>query len=87
MAVITRITTADVRCVFADGRYAIMAGATGTDDLGVINRVRWNPQRAVMAVLTNIGGLYVGHGLAGGGRTVVTATAVTHDAGVIESGG
>ena len=41
--------------------------------------------RAV-AVLTNIGGLNVGRALASGCRAVVTATAVTRDAGVVESG-
>ena len=86
MAVITGIASGDVRCVLARGGDAIVAGTTGTDDLGVINRVRWNPKRIVVAVLTNIGGLNVGRALASGCRAVVTATAVTRDAGVVESG-
>ena len=86
MAVITGITTGDMRCVLANGGDAIMAGATSANDLGVINRVRWNPKRIVVAVLANIGGLYVGRGLASGSGAVVTAAAVTHDTGVIEGG-
>ena len=86
VAVITGISTVDVRWVFARGGDAIVAGATSANDLGVINRVRWNPQRAVMAVLTNIGGLYVGHGLAGGGRAIVTTAAISDDTSVIKGG-
>ena len=85
MAIITSIATADVRWMLAGGSDAIVAGAARADDLGVINRRRWNPQRTVVAVFADIGGLYVGRALAGGGGAVVTADAVTRDAGMIKA--
>ena len=55
MAIITVITAADVGWMLARGGDAIVAGATGADDLGVIDRVRWNPQCVAMAVFADVG--------------------------------
>ena len=86
MAVITGITTADVRRMFARGDDAIVAGTTGPDDLGVINCGRRSPQRTVVAVLADIGRRDMQWTLAGGGGAIVTTDAVARDAGVIEGG-
>jgi hypothetical protein len=59
MAIVTVIAAADVGWVFA-GRYrAIVAGTTGADDLGVIDRGRWNPQCVAVAVFADIGCQYM----------------------------
>ena len=62
-----------------------MAGSTSTDDLGVINRVRWNPKRTVVAVFANVGGLHVGQALAGGNRPIVAGTTGADNLGVIDA--
>ena len=84
MAVITGITTADVRRMFARGDDAIVAGTTGPDDLGVINRGRRNPQRVAVAIFANIGGLDVSRCLAGGSGAVMTINTAADDVDMIE---
>ena len=84
MAVITGIAATDVRCVFANGRYAIVAGTTGADHLGVINRGRRLPQVGAVTVFADRSRLYVRRALTGGGGAIVATDAVTHDTGVIE---
>ena len=86
MAVFTSNTAADVERVFACCNSAIVAGATGADDLGVINRGRWNPQCVAVAVFAHIRGLDMRQILAGGGGAIVAADAVARDTGVIEAG-
>ena len=86
MAIITGITTGNMCWVFADGRYAIMAGATSANNLGVIDCVCRNLQRASVAIFANIGGLDVRQALAGGSSAVVTTAAISDDTGVIEGG-
>ena len=84
MAVITGITTADVGWVLARGGDAIVAGTTGTDDLGVINRVGRYPDDVVVTVLAQIRGLDMRQALASGCRAVVAVNTVAADVDVIE---
>ena len=86
MAIITRIAALNVSRVLAGGDGAVVAGAAGTDDLGVIDGVGGDPQRRVVAVLADVGGVDVCGALAGGGNAVVAGSAVTGDAGVVEHG-
>ena len=69
---------------FTSGFSAVMAGNTGTSDLGVIDVVGRCPDDPVMAVLANIGRLYVGRSLAGRLGAVVTVNAITADVDMIE---
>ena len=85
VAIITRIGTGDMRWIFAGRNGAIVAGATGTDDLRVIDNGRWKPQCVAMAVFANVGGLNVGRALASGSGGIVTANAVVRDTDVIEA--
>ena len=85
VAIITRIGTGDMRWMFAGRNGAIVAGATGTDDLRVIDNGRWKPQCVAMAVFANVGGLNVGRALASGSGGIVTANAVVRDTDVIEA--
>ena len=84
MAVITGIAATDVRCVFANGRYAIVAGTTGADHLGVINRGRRLPQVGAVTVFADGGCLYVRCAFARGLDAVMAAGTIAGDAQVIE---
>ena len=86
MAIVAIVAGLDVGRVLARRDGAVMARATGTHDLRVVDRIGRHPQRVVMAVLTNIGGLDMPRILAGGANTVVTGRAATNDAGVIKVG-
>ena len=86
MAIITVVTTGDVRRVLALGRVAIVAREAGADDLCVINHVCRRKRHVVVAVLTNVGGINVSRMLAGGIGAVMAADAVSGDVGVIEVG-
>jgi hypothetical protein len=86
VAVVTVVAAGDVGRVFSGCDNAIVAGTAGTQYLRVIDPVGGRPQVAVVAVLAHIGGLNMGRILAGGFDAVVTARAVGHDVGVIESG-
>jgi len=52
----------------------------------VIDGKRWCEHIGVVAVLANVGGLYMCRGLAGGVGAVMAVDAVTRDVDVIEIG-
>ena len=64
----------------------VMAGATTTQNLGVIDGHHGRKHIGRVAVLADVRRLHVGLILADGIRTVVTADAVTSDIYVIEIG-
>ena len=61
-----------------------MAGSAGTDHIGVIDRIGWCPDRAVVTVFANVGRVDVRNTLAGRTDAIVATGAVTRDARVIE---
>lgn len=73
VAIVTVIAAADMCRMFAGRRDAIMAGATGTENLGVIDRIDRNPDVGRMTVFADIAGLDVGLRFARGVRAVVAA--------------
>ena len=86
MAVVAGIAAGDVGRVFTGRRDAIMAGATGAQYLGVIDGKRRYKHIGAVAILADIGRLYVCRGLAGGVGAVVAVDAVARDVDVIEVG-
>jgi len=86
MAIVAINTSRDMRRVLADSDGAVVAGTTGTQNLGVVDRIGGCPQRIVVAILTDIGGLNMRRILARGTNTIVTGGAATDDTGVIEVG-
>jgi len=86
MAVVAGIAAGDVGRVFARRRDAIVAGATGAYDLGVIDGKRGRPDTRRVAILADIGRLYMCRRLAGGLRAVVAAHAIASDIDVVEGG-
>ena len=87
MTVIAVVTAGDVREVFTRCRQAIVTGATGADDLRVVNGVCRCPDIAVVAVFTNIGCLYVRQRFAVGFDTIVAAGTVPKDVDMVKIGG
>lgn len=65
---------------------AVVAGAAGADDLGVVDRESGRPDIRVMAVLADIAGLDVSRALTGRLDAVVTAHAVARDIDMVEVG-
>lgn len=54
MTVITIFAAGNMRRVLPGGNRAIVAGRTGSDDLGMIDSVRWRPDNVVMTVFANV---------------------------------
>ena len=73
MAVVTVIAAGDMRWVLACRNDAVVAGAAGTDNLGVIHCVRWNPDIGIVTVFANFRCQNVRRVLAGCFNTVVAA--------------
>ena len=86
MAAVALLDRRDVSRVLAGRGGPIMAGRTAAQHLQVIHGIGRRPQRAVVAVLTDLGGLDMGWGLAGGIRAVVAADTAIDDAVVAEVG-
>lgn len=84
MAVITGIATRDVGRCFSGRRHAIVARATGSENLCVIDRVRRCPDVGIVAILANVCSLNMRGVLAGCIRAVVAIDAGIRDVGVIE---
>ena len=87
MAVVTVITTGDMRRMFADCRDAVVAGTTRPDYLGVVNHVRWDPRVRVVAILADIRRLDVIEIFTRRVSAIVAAGAIARDIDVIEIGG
>ena len=86
MAVVAGVAAGDVGRVFAGRGDAIMAGATSAQYLGVIDGKGGRPDIRRVAVLANIGCLYMCRRLAGGLRAIVAAHAIASDIDVVEVG-
>ncbi len=71
MAVVAVISAADVCRVLARGNRAVMAGRAEPDYLGMIDRVGWCEERAVVTIFADIAGLNMRRVLADGIRAVV----------------
>ncbi len=84
MAVIAIDAACNVSRVFTGRCQTIVAGATGTQNLCVINGISRNPNIAVVAVLADIRCLYVSQILAGRFNAIVAAGAIPGDAHMIE---
>ena len=84
MAVVAVIAARNVCRVLAGRRHAIVTGAAGTNDLGVVNRVRGHEYTGVVAVFADGSRLDVRRVLADRIRAVVATAAVIRDIYVIE---
>ncbi len=76
-----------MRGVLARGRDAVVTGATGSEDLGMVDCCDWLKCDGAVAVFTNIRRLHVRRTLARSGGPVVAAHTVADDACMIEYGG
>ena len=84
MAVITVCATLNVSGVLTDGGHPVMTRAASAQHLSVINRESGCPDIRVMAVLADVGRLYVRRRLACRLNAVVAAHAVTRDIHVVK---
>ncbi len=84
MTIIAVIAAVDVGRVFAGRRNAVVTRATGSRYLCVIDHVRGRPHVAVVAVLADIGCLYMCQGLAGRFRAVVATNTVAGNVDMVE---
>ena len=86
MTVITIITARDMRWVLAGRGSAVVARATSTQDLRMVDGIGRRKYVCVVTILANIGCLYVRRTLADGIETVVTVTTLTSDIQMVEVG-
>ena len=84
MTVITIITARDMRWVLAGRGSAVVARATSTQDLRMVDGIGRRKYVCVVTILANIGCLYVRRTLADGIETVVTACTIIDDTEVIK---
>jgi len=84
VTIIAIVTAGDVGRVFASRSNAVMAGAAGTNDLGVVNGKHGHPHIAAVAVFANVAGLNVRGVFAGCVGAVMAAEAVARNVHVIE---
>ena len=84
MAVITICAAANVSCMFASRRHAVMAGTACTQNLRVVDRDDGNKRNCAMAVFADVGCLHVCRALASPGSAVMAADAVAENTGVVE---
>ena len=76
VAVVADVAAQDMARVLARGGHAVVATATGADDLGVIDHGHGNPARTRVTVLADIGRVDVRRVLPRGVDAVVAARAV-----------
>ncbi len=79
VAVVAGIAAGEVRRVFAGCNYAIVTGATGADDLGMVDAKHGRKYVGVVAVLANVAGLNMRKVLANGVHAVMAINAATGD--------
>ena len=84
MAVVAIIAAGDMRRVLACRNNAVVAGAAGSNNLGVVHRISWNPDVGIMAVFANFCCQNVRRILAGRFDAVVAACTIAGDAYVIK---
>jgi len=84
VAVVTGIAAREVCRVLAGCNYAIVTGATGADNLGMVDAKHRCKYISVMAVLTNVAGLNMCKVLANGIHAVMAVNAATGDIQMIK---
>jgi hypothetical protein len=84
MAVVATVVAGDMRRVFARCGKTVMTGAAATEDLCVIDRVDGSPQVTVVAILTDVAGLYMCQVFAGSIQAVVAACAIARNIQVVK---
>lgn len=84
VAVIAICAAADVSCMFASRRHAVMAGTASTQDLRVIDRGDWNERNRAVTVFADICCLHVCWAFASCGNAVMATDAVPENAGVVK---
>lgn len=86
VTVITAVIARNVRRMFAGRRYAVVAGAAGTQHLRVIHGIGRGEDARIVAILANTGCLYVRRAFANRVNTIVAARTVVQNADMIEIG-
>ena len=84
MAVIAICAAADVSCMFASRRHAVMAGTACTQNLRVIDRDDGNERNRAVTVFADVACLHVCRAFASPGSAVMAADAISENAGVVE---
>ena len=84
VAIVAGIAAREVRWVLTSCNYAIVTGATGADDLGMVDAKHGRKYVGVMAVLANVAGLNMRKVLADGIHAVMAVNAATGDIQMIE---
>ena len=84
VAVVAGIAAGEVCRVLAGCNYAIVTGATGADDLRMVDAKRRRKYVGVMAVLANVAGLNMRKVLANGVHAVMAINAATGDIQMIK---
>lgn len=87
MAVIAIVAAGNMRCVFPDCGAAIMATATRTEYLRMVDGERWHKRCCAVTVFTNDRGLNVIWTSASSGSAVVTANAISDNANMVKHSG
>jgi hypothetical protein len=87
VAVVTGISTRNMRRVFAGCRRTIVTGDTRANHLGVIDSEDWRENIRIVAVLAGVTCRYVRCVLARRINAIMAVEAVAHDIHVIEIGG
>lgn len=84
MAVVAICAAADVSCMFACRRHAVMAGTARTQNLRVIDRDDGNERNRTVTVFADVACLHVCRVFAGRGSAVMATYAIIKKAGVVE---
>lgn len=84
MTVIAVVATCDMSRMFAGRRCTVMAGATASQNLCVIDGDYWLPYGRVVAILANVRSLNMCRTLASCDGAVMAAYAVARDVGMVE---
>ena len=86
MTVVAVISACDVRRVFADRRDAVMAGTASANDVRMVDGEDRCEHIGCVAVLADVGRLYMRRAFSGGIGAVVAVDAIAGDTHVIEIG-
>jgi len=84
MAIVAVVATVDMALVLAGRGNAVVAGPTGSIDLGVVDRIDRYPDIRCVAIFADVAGLYMRRVLARGLRAVMAADTISSDVDVIE---
>jgi hypothetical protein len=84
VTVVTAVIARNVGWMFAGRRYAVVAGTAGAQHLRVIHGIGRRENTRIVAILANIGRLYVRRSFANRVNTIVAARTVIQDADMIK---